>query len=202
MQHTVANSLFPGYRRRLLGLLLLNPDEGLHGREIARRIGLPAGSVARELNRLVETGLLKREKRGNQSIYSADRRCPVFDEIAAILRKTSGAGDVLSQALEPLSEQIDVACIFGSFARGTQRPGSDIDVLVVGAADLGDVLDALRTAQDELKREISPNVFTAREWRTKLKAGNDFVKDVLAKPKIFLIGDKDDLAEPGGKESR
>jgi len=61
--------LFPEYRRRVLGLLLLRPDEALHGREIARRTGLPAGTLTRELGKLAEVGLLKREKRGNQQVW-------------------------------------------------------------------------------------------------------------------------------------
>jgi hypothetical protein len=36
MQQTISSILFPGYRRRVLGLLLLRPEEALHGREIAR----------------------------------------------------------------------------------------------------------------------------------------------------------------------
>ena len=58
MHQSLASVLFPEYRRRVLGLLLLHPDEALHGREIARRTGLAAGTVSRELTRLVEVGLL------------------------------------------------------------------------------------------------------------------------------------------------
>lgn len=179
---------------------MLHPDEALHGREIARRAGLPSGTVTRELNRLVDAGLLKRDKRGNQWLYGADRRCPVFDEVAGILRKTSGAADALALALDPISERIKVACIFGSFARGTERSGSDVDVLVIGSVDLGAVIDALFPVQRQLGREINPKVFSAREWRAKVRAKNPFATDVLAKPKIFLIGGKDELAELGRKE--
>jgi len=70
MQHSLSAVLFPEYRRRVLGLLLLAPDQALHGREIARRTGLPSGTVIRELNRLTDAGLLKREKRGNQSLWN------------------------------------------------------------------------------------------------------------------------------------
>src|SRR2546425_2291175 len=82
MQQSLSELLFPGYRRRVLGLLLLHPDEALHGREIARRTGLPAGTLNRELARLAQAGLLKRERRGNQLLYSAERGCPVFEELA------------------------------------------------------------------------------------------------------------------------
>ena len=67
MHQSLSPLLFPEYRRRVLALLLLRPEEALHGREVARRIGLPAGTITRELTRLAAAGLLKREKRGNPS---------------------------------------------------------------------------------------------------------------------------------------
>ena len=86
-----------------MGLLFLRPDESFHGREIARRAGFPAGTLTRELKRLAEAGLLQREARGNQILYRANRASPVFDEIASIVRKTSGFADELKRALEPPS---------------------------------------------------------------------------------------------------
>ena len=103
MHQSLASVLLPEYRRRVLGLLLLRPEEALHGREIARRTGLAAGTVTRELTKLAEVGLLRREKRGNQQLYSADKSCPVFTELASMLRKTSGMADVLVQALASAS---------------------------------------------------------------------------------------------------
>lgn len=202
MQQSLAAILFPVYRRRVLGLLLLAPDEALHGREIARRTGLPSGTVIRELNRLVDAGLLKRDKRGNQSLFSADRSCPVFEEVAGMLRKTSGAADVIASALTPMSEQIETAFIYGSFAKGTARAGSDIDVLIVGAVNLGAVIDTLHPVQKLVGREINPKVFSSREWQAKQQAKNAFVMEVRANPKIFLIGDTDESQEPRRRKPR
>jgi hypothetical protein len=41
----------------------------------------------------------------------------------------------------------------------------------------------------QLQREINPKVFAAAEWKSKLKAKNPFVLDVLANAKIFRVGD-------------
>jgi predicted nucleotidyltransferase len=202
MQQALAAVLFPGYRRRVLGLLLLAPDAALHGREIARRTGLPSGTVIRELNRLVDAGLLKREKRGNQSLYSADRTCPVFEEVAGTLRKTSGAADVIVAALGPLSDRIETAFIYGSFAKGTARAGSDIDVLIIGAVDLGAVIDTLHPVQKLVGREINPKVFSPREWQAKQQAKNAFVMEVRANPKIVLMGDTDESQESSRRKPR
>jgi predicted nucleotidyltransferase len=195
MRHSLSAVLFPGYRRRVLGLLLLQPDESLHGREIARRTGLPAGTLTRELRRLASVGLLTQEKRGNQTLYRANRASPIFAELAGILRKTSGLADVVAEALASLSDDINVAFIFGSVARGAESAGSDVDILIIGSVDFGAVVDALHPAQQQLTREINPKVFSVREWNAKLKEKSAFVMDVLTKPKIFLIGDEHELAE-------
>jgi predicted nucleotidyltransferase len=197
MHQSLPAILFPGYRRRVLGLLMLHPEQSLHGREIARRTGLPAGTLTRELKRLAGVGLLTQEKRGNQTLYQANRASPIFSELAGILRKTSGLSDVVAEALASLSDDIRVAFIFGSVARGTETAGSDIDALIIGSVDFGAVVDVLYPAQQMLGREINPKVFSVLEWRKKLKGKEPFVIDVLAKPKIFLIGGEHELAESG-----
>ncbi len=196
MQQTISSVLFPGYRRRVLGLLLLRPDEALHGREIARRTGLPSGTITRELVRLAQAGLLKREQRGNQFVYSAERKCPVFEELASILRKTSGVGEVLAGGLAPAGDRIRTAFIFGSMGRGEERAGSDIDVIVIGDIGFAEVVKLLHASQRVLGREINPKVYAVKEWTAKRAVPDAFLRDVLAKPKIFVIGTEDELAKP------
>jgi predicted nucleotidyltransferase len=178
--------LFPGYRRRVLGMLLLHSEDALHGREIARRTGLPAGTLTRELKRLADVGLLNCDRRGNQLVYSANRQSPIFAELAGILRKTSGLADVIAEALEPVADRINIAFIFGSVARATETRGSDIDVLIIGSVHFGDVIDALHPAQQRLAREINPKVFSNHEWITKLGAPDPFVSDGLIKQEEFF----------------
>ena len=193
MQQSLSELLFPGYRRRVLGLLLLHPDEALHGREIARRTGLPSGTLNRELARLADAGLLRRERRGNQLLYSAERACPVFEEVASILRKTSGIADVLAAALASAREQIRAAFVYGSLASGRERAGSDADLMIVGDLAFGDAVKLLHSAQETLGREIVPRVYGPKEWKQKLRSPDAFVRDVLAKPKIFVIGTEREL---------
>jgi len=197
MHQSLSSTLFPGYRRRVLGLLLLHPEESLHGREIARRTGLPPGTLTRELKRLADVGLLNCKRRGNQLVYSANRRSPIFEELAGILRKTSGLADVVAEALEPLTDSIDVAFIFGSVARGTETQGSDVDLMIIGSLDFGAAVDALHLAQQQLSMDINPKVFTPREWRNKLQGRDPFLREVVAGRKLFLIGGENELEELG-----
>jgi predicted nucleotidyltransferase len=198
MLQSLSTLLFSDYRRRVLGLLLLHPELQCHVREIARQTGTTAGTLHKELSRLAQAGILRRTVQGKQVYYGADRDCPIFEELASILRKTSGLADVLAQALAPLAERVRVALIFGSVAKGTEQAGSDVDILLIGDLGFVEVVRLFHPLQATLGREINPKVYSEAEWQAKVLAGDTFACDVLAKPKIFLIGSDHDLAESVG----
>ena len=193
MSSKLAEILFKDYRRRVLALVLLNPDKRYHVREIARLTGTVAGTLHKELSRLAEAGILARQSMGNQVQYFADRNCPVFDELASILRKTSGLVEVLANALVSLAENIDVALIFGSMASSKESSASDVDLLVIGDVDFADVAKSIYPSQEILQREINPKVYTQKEWRRLLAKKDGFAKEVMKQPKLFIIGAKDEL---------
>lgn len=195
----LATLLLGAYRRRVLGLLLLQPDRTHHVREIARLTDTSPGTLHKELSRLAQAGLLTREKVGNQVRYGANRQCPIYAELAGILRKTSGLADLVLDALEPLSRRLKLALVFGSVARGEERAGSDVDLLLVGSVGFADAVKALHPAQDRVGREINPVVMTAAEFRK--KAREPFLREVLAGAKLFLIGGEDELGKLAGDQS-
>ena len=188
--------LFGTYRKRVLGLLLLHPDTDYHVRELARLTDTAPGTLHKELTRLAAAGLLLRKEQGNQVRYQANQQCPVFPELAGLLRKTTGAAEILSTALAPL--QPPLALIFGSVASGTETAGSDVDVLVIADLGFADVVRALHPAQAELGREINPVVYSAGEFKRRIRAQDPFVLDLLAKPMIFLTGTDHDLSQLAG----
>lgn len=192
--------LFGGYRQRVLSLLLLQPEQRFHVRELARQTETAPGTLHRELAKLAEAGLLLRESRGNQVLYQANRACPVFEELAGLFRKTSGAVAVLQQALQGLAPQIRFALLFGSMARGTETPGSDVDVLVIGNAGFAEVVKALYPAQELLHREINPVVYGEGEYITRLRDKEPLLLEVLARPRLFLMGNEYDFAELAGHQ--
>lgn len=198
---TLMDLLFPATRQRVLAQLLLNPEQGFHLRELARVTGTNPGTLGRELDRLSRAGLLQRRQHGNQVRYQADRSCPLFDDLASMFRKTFGAVPVLKEALAPVAGDIELALLFGSLARGTQAQGSDVDVLVVGDVGLSELVRALYAAQEVLQREVNPVLYTAEEFRERLRKGEPFVRRVLAQPYVFLKGGKDDLAKLAGDQS-
>lgn len=189
--------LFGAYRRQILGLLLLRPDETFHVREIARLTGVPAGSLHRELKLLTGAGLLFRTTVGNQVRYQVDPGCPILDELAGIFRKTSGLADVLRDLLEPLQAKIALALVFGSVAAGKAQPGSDIDLLVIGSAPLAATVEACHAGSVRLGREVNPVVMTEQAFRSKMRAEDRFVLRIAREPKLFVLGGAVEFAELG-----
>lgn len=190
---SISDLLFPNqYRRKVLGLLLMRPDQQIHLRELARVIGAAPGTLKKELDALCEAGLLRAERVGNQVRFCANTAHPVFPELQALIRKTIGLADALRLSLAPLAGRIDAAFVFGSMASGTESAGSDIDLMVVGDAGFAEIVDATYAAQATLGREINPKVMSASEWQAKKAERNAFLQDVLNKPRI-MIGDADAL---------
>lgn len=129
--------LFGAYRHRVLDLLLPRPREAFHVREIARRTGVPAGSLHRELRLLADAGLLRAERAGNQVRYSADADFPLYAELAGILHKSGAAphGSLPAVSRRRLAQTcrrfgVKRLSVFGSAARGELRADSDVDLLV------------------------------------------------------------------------
>lgn len=190
---SLSHHLLGQTRSAILSVLLLRPEASLHVREIARLTGAHAGSLHRELRTLAEFGVLLRDEVGRQVHYRANTDCPVFLDLAGLLRKTTGLVDVLRSALQPLSERIEFAFIHGSMARGNVHVHSDVDVMVVGDVGFADVVLALESAQDAVGREINPIVLAPGEFQARRNQRDSFVDHVLQGPKLWLIGDTDGL---------
>jgi predicted nucleotidyltransferase len=189
--------MFGASRRKLLGKLLLMPDERYHVRELARMTRISAGTIHRELKSMAEAGLLVRAQEGNQVFYQADRSCPIFEELASIFRKTTGLVGLFRENLVEISERIDTAVVFGSMASGRQSSDSDVDVLVLGDVTLMEVVRALSSLGQELRREINPVVMTTEEFSTLLIKNDRFASRIIDEPKLFIIGDTSEFGKSG-----
>ena len=193
--------LFGRYRQRVLSLLLLHPDSSYYVRELARLTGTSAGTLHKELTRLAQAGLLLRQEQGNQVRYQANRACPVFAEMASLFRKTTGLVDVLAEALQPVAGDTALAFVFGSMALGKEQPGSDVDLLLIGTPAFAAVVEVLYPAQETLQREINPVIYSEQEFARRLAANEPFLRELLAKPKLFVIGTGHDLGKFAGDSS-
>jgi len=189
----LCNGLFGKTRQAVLSLLYGQADTSFYTKQILDAVKIGRGTVQRELQNLTDAGIITREVQGRQVYYRANEKCPIFDELKSIVRKTFGVADVLRQSLQSAADKIKVAFIFGSVARSADNRKSDIDVMIVGRISSGDIVSLLSSAEEKLSREINSVVYPVAEFKQRVKAEHHFVKRVLEGEKIFLIGDDSDL---------
>ena len=189
----VQDWLFPRVRTAVLTLLLMDADKRWHLREVVRRADCAIGTVRRELKGLVAYGIALESRDGNRTYYQANRQSPIYKELAGLIRKTSGLADILRAAIADLGERVEIAFVYGSQAKNAAGPASDVDLMVIGSAGFAEVVSALARIQDALAREINPTVYSPEEFARKASSGHHFIQSVLKGPKLFLIGDADEL---------
>lgn len=184
--------LFPQVRAEVLRLLFADDTRELHLRELTRQSGLSLGTLQTEVEKLRAADLLLSRRDGNRLYFRANAAHPLFADLRQLVLKTAGLREVLADALRDVPG-IELAFVFGSLAAGTGKAGSDVDLLVIGDAGLRALAPRLRPAAERLGREINPVTMTAAEFirdRTK----KPFLRDVLAKDKLFVKGNSDELA--------
>jgi len=190
----LSSALFSNVQQRVLALIFGRPERSFYTSEIVRTVRSGTGAVQRELSRLERSGLVSVERIGNQKHYRANRQSPIFEELQSLVLKTVGLAEPLRMSLEPYSDKIKTAFVYGSVAKGVDTAKSDIDLMVIGE-DLAytDLYEGLQRAEDALARQVSPNFLSPEEWRRKLAQKTPFITRISAQPKIFIFGSEDDL---------
>ena len=177
--------------------LLFGPGAGeLHVRDLARRAGLNDATVRQELRRLTAMRLVEARVSGNRIYCRANPDHPLTPEIRNLVMKTSGLADVLRRSLDKAA--IRAAFVFGSLAEGVEKPGSDVDLMIVGSVTLRQVSKLLSGVGSLLGREVNPHILTPREFVRRRKAGDHFLTSVLGGKRLFVIGD-DSVLEAMGR---
>lgn len=126
----LGDALFTKVQQRVLGILLGNPGRSFYGNEIIRLAGSGTGAVQRELTRLEAGGLVTISRIGNQKHFQANPAAPIFEELRALILKTSGLADVMRSALVPLATDIEAAFVCGPLAKGEDATRSDVDLVI------------------------------------------------------------------------
>jgi len=197
----ILDALFTSQARvEVLKLFFLRSSGRHYMREISSLTDQPVRAIQRELARLEDAGLLISTVDGNRKYFQANRKSPVFSELRSLMVKTAGIGDQLKKALQEKSDAIQVAFVFGSYARGSETAASDIDLMVIGEMTSRELSRIFAPLKTELDREINPVMIRLHEFEANIDKGDPFTQSILKEPKIFLIGDDDGLqAMVGGR---
>jgi predicted nucleotidyltransferase len=193
---SLSNALFSKVQQRVLALIFGQPERSFYTSEIKRNVNSGTGAVERELSRLQRSGLVSIERIGNQKHYRANRQSPIFAELHSLVIKTVALTEPLRKSLEPYSDKIKAAFVYGSVAKGTDTACSDIDLLVIGdELSYSELYAALQNVENALGRKVSPTFLSPKDWRRKASDKGSFISKVNALPKIFVFGSEKDLQQ-------
>jgi predicted nucleotidyltransferase len=117
-----------------------------------------------------------------------------------LIQKTAGIVPALKAELERFDDRIELGLLYGSVARGEEKSGSDVDLIIVGSLKQIDLLPALRKLESRFRREVNVTLFSPGEFHRKLAAGDHFLKTVLKGKTISLKGALDELEETASRE--
>ncbi len=172
---------------RLLALLLLQPERSWTLHELAEAVDSPQSSVHRELGRAEAAGIVRRNATARPHLFSAAADDAFYEPLASLLRRSVGVELQLREALN--RPDVRAAAIYGSWVTGARRPDSDIDVLVVGDADLGSLRKLVRPIGKSAGRSVDLTVLGDDEFRRLLAERSSFTRSVMEAPMAPLVGD-------------
>jgi predicted nucleotidyltransferase len=183
-------------RKEILGYYFLHPAERFYLRQLEKILGLPVGNIRRELRHLENLGMFLCEKVGNMSFYFLNKNFPFYSEIKTIILKTIGVGNIFKTTISRI-EGINFAFIYGSFAKGSEIKGSDIDFMVIGNIDQKKLITSVKKIEDKIGRAINPTTYSIAEFKEKIKNRNRFILNVMKDKKMMIIGKEDELKRLG-----
>jgi len=179
-------------RLALVTLFLTHPEKRFYQTQLIRELGLSSSLMQAELKKLEGIGFVTSSREANIRYFQVNNSFPIYPELKSIIFKTVGLADFLKGSLTEIGK-VEVALIYGSVAKNVEDMRSDIDLLVIGDVDMNALHEAVEAAEVSIGREITPTVYTRKEWDGRVRIGQAFVTDTLSGPKIFLIGDEDEL---------
>ena len=169
----------------LLARVLLSPGH-LSVSDLARVLGAPIPTVAREVTRLEGAGLLTTSRVGRARLVSGNDVNPALGPLRELVMIAFGPRQVITDEFGEL-DGVEELLIFGSWAARYHGeagpPPGDVDVIVVGRPDRDDLYDAANRAQGRLGREVNPVLVSTQRWQ---EAAEPFLQEVQRRPTLVL----------------
>lgn len=186
---SIADFLFSSAAQNILRLCYASPDRSFMLKELLARAGSGVGNGVRQVDGLIKAGVLQEEPRaGHQRSIRVNTEFPLYAELQSICMKSFGIREPIREALLPFAAQITEAFVFGSVATGRDTHLSDIDVMVVGDADLIEVTGALMAVEPTLGRPIHLNMYAPEEWAD-LRKTDHILRQIAASTIIRILPD-------------
>ncbi len=150
--------------------------KSIHGRSLVNKVPLSQKAIALTLKELEEQSILKSKRTGNLVFYSLNLKTNIKDLI--LITEIQNKIIFLKRYKKLayiLKEDSRVVGIFGSYAKGKNKPDSDIDIFIIG--------NKIRKDYDEKGKifdlNISIKYFNDDEFSDLLKQKNPLTNEIV-----------------------
>jgi len=178
----------------MMELFFTNPEEMYYVRQITREIKEEINAVRRELDKMLDYGLLKSEQRGNRLYYFLNDRYLYYQELQQMIVKSTGLGLKIRKFRRKLGT-LEFVMFSGRFIRRKPVRQDEVDILVVGDVVLSELEALIKEEEEALDREIRVTVFDVEEYNFRKARRDPFIMDVLYNSRIMVIGGEDEFVE-------
>jgi len=208
-----------GQKSKVTILRILYRGAELTGREIARKADLSPRAAQQALQELYAGGVIHRKTAGASYLFSLNRARYIVENILSPLFKSEQglAAAMIAELRKALPGRGIVSLIlFGSVARGENRQGSDLDVMIVINNSL-DVRKVTAGIQDKggkfLARfgmMLSPHVIRRRDFVSRFEKKDKLIQNVIREGRVIfgkhfeevLAHEPKETSHQAGKRSR
>lgn len=193
MQSPLKDFIVSRARVKVIELFFANPEEMYYIREVTRLIKEEINSVRRELQNMVGYGMLRSEQRGNRVYYQLNKRYLFFDELEAMVAKTTGLGNKIRKLRRKLGS-LEFVMFSSKFVRGLKPAVDEVDMLVIGDVVLPEIEHLVKEEEKRIEREINYAVFDLAEFDFRKTRRDPFIMDILMNGRVMIIGSSDEFA--------
>lgn len=181
-------------RVKMVELFFSKPTELYYVREITRQIKEEINAVRRELDRMLDAGILKSEQRGNRLYYFVNERYHFYQEIQQMVAKSTGLGEKLRKLRRKLGT-LSFVMLSARFIKGKNPRQGEVDILVIGDVVLPELSALIKEEEKRIGREINYAVFSDEEFAFRKTRRDPFIMDVLYGSRVMVIGSEDEFVE-------
>jgi hypothetical protein len=187
-------------RVKLLHLFLHHPDDVFFVRELTRRINTQINAVRREIQNLVDVGLIMEgESQEAESelkrpglkrkYYKANKQFALFHEVRSLLLKAHVFLErQVDQEILKLGD-VRYLAFLGAFVGMRNQL---VDLFIVGTVDDTKLKQLMAETGKELEFEINYTCLTPQEFRYRKEIADRFVTAVLVAQKNVIVNKLDD----------
>lgn len=166
---------------------LSNTNLEMSGRQIASDIGMSPWACHQALKELSAQGVVLMRNVGNTHLFRINERNYLVAEVLIpLFEAEKGLLDAaISEIVQGLEDRITSIVLYGSIARGEEKPSSDFDILVLvpTSNDKKSAEDSFAAKNDyfvsRFGNVLSPLILSARKFQERYRGGDPLIREIV-----------------------